>query len=127
MNLIDWSRGRLYIQYMSPSAKKFLVLSTNRVERFMSASAYVVSFVMPIAWTWNFFSEWSSSGFVERPAILRFFSVNASSFTMIVPPSRRIFTFVTSAAGFIATSTSQVSPGVRMSVLPNLIWNPLTP
>ncbi len=35
--------------------------------------------------------------------------------------------FVTSAAGFMATKTSQESPGVRMSVLPNLIWKPLTP
>ena len=35
--------------------------------------------------------------------------------------------FALRAAGFIATRTSGWSPGVWMSSLAKLIWNPLTP
>jgi hypothetical protein len=38
--------------------------------------------------------------------------VNASSLTITMPPSRTAFTFVFSAAGFMATSASTSSPGV---------------
>ena len=53
--------------------------------------------------------------------------MNASSFTMIVPPFSTEPSSAFSAAGFIATRTSGWSPGVRMSVDANWIWNAETP
>src|SRR6185369_3087237 len=46
---------------------------------------------------------------------------------MSAPPAGMSMTFVLSAAGFIATSTSGWSPGVWMSFELKLIWKPLTP
>src|SRR5215212_6045764 len=46
---------------------------------------------------------------------------------MIVPPRGRSCTFVFRAAGFIATSTSGASPGVRMSWSAKWSWKPETP
>src|SRR6476620_9529533 len=46
---------------------------------------------------------------------------------MSVPPFGRSFTFVCSAAGFIATSTFGASPGVRMSWSAKWTWKPDTP
>ena len=43
------------------------------------------------------------------------------------PPGRRSRRFTISAAGFIATSTSTSSPGVRISILPKWIWKAETP
>ena len=47
--------------------------------------------------------------------------------TISVPPLGRSFTFVRSAAGFIATSTFGTSPGVRMSWSAKWSWKPETP
>ncbi len=47
--------------------------------------------------------------------------------TISVPPFGRSFTFVRSAAGFIATSTFGASPGVRMSWSAKWSWKPETP
>ena len=46
---------------------------------------------------------------------------------MTVPPRLRSPRFTLSAAGFIATSTSGASPGVRMSWSARWIWNDETP
>ena len=46
---------------------------------------------------------------------------------MRVPPRFRSARFVFNAAGFIATSVSTSSPGVKMSWLEKLSWKPLTP
>ena len=53
--------------------------------------------------------------------------MNASLLTIRAPPAGRSPTFVFSAAGFIATSTSGWSPGVWMSLELKLIWKPDTP
>ena len=53
--------------------------------------------------------------------------MNASLLTMSAPPAGRSMTFVLSAAGFIATSTSGWSPGVWMSFDEKQIWKPETP
>ena len=53
--------------------------------------------------------------------------MKASLLTMIAPPWTRSFTFVRSAAGFMATRTSGASPGVWMSLELKLIWKPETP
>jgi hypothetical protein len=45
------------------------------------------------------------------------FSSNASLLTIRIPPGTRSTRFVTSAAGFIATSASTESPGVKISLL----------
>src|SRR3954470_5444173 len=46
---------------------------------------------------------------------------------MIVPPRGRSWRFVFSAAGFIATSTSGASPGVRMAGSAKWSWKPDPP
>ena len=53
--------------------------------------------------------------------------MNLSVFTMTIPPVFRSETFVTSAAGFMATSTLGASPGVWMSELLKCTWKPETP
>ena len=53
--------------------------------------------------------------------------MNASVSTISVPPFGRSCRFVFSAAGFIATSTSGWSPGVRMSWSAKCSWKPETP
>ncbi len=53
--------------------------------------------------------------------------MNASLLTISAPPAGSSPTFVLSAAGFIATSTSGASPGVWMSEALKLIWKPETP
>ncbi len=53
--------------------------------------------------------------------------MNASSLTRIVAPRRISPRFAFSAAGFIATSTSGVSPGVRMLREAKWIWKAETP
>ena len=53
--------------------------------------------------------------------------MKASLLTMSAPPAGRSTRFALSAAGFIATRTSGSSPGVWMSELEKLIWNPDTP
>ena len=50
--------------------------------------------------------------------------MNASRLRISVPPPGRSARFVRSAAGFIATSTSGRSPGVRMSWSEKWIWKP---
>src|SRR4051812_39622661 len=44
-----------------------------------------------------------------------------------MPPDLTLLMFVLSAAGFIATSASTSSPGVKISVLLKWTWYPLTP
>ena len=85
MKRTDWSSGRLYIQYISPSAKKFFVLSTERVDRFMSASALAVSLrdadavdLEPVP------ASRLRAGSSSSPASFRFLSVKASSLTMMI-------------------------------------------
>ena len=53
--------------------------------------------------------------------------MKASRLTISVPPFGRSRRFVRSAAGFIATSTSGASPGVRMSWSAKWSWKPETP
>ena len=53
--------------------------------------------------------------------------MKAVSLTMMVPPRRTSARFALSAAGFIATSTSGSSPGVRTWCEENWIWKPETP
>jgi hypothetical protein len=53
--------------------------------------------------------------------------MNASSFTMSVPPRSRSLRLVFRAAGFIATRTFGASPGVTMSLEAKWIWNADTP
>jgi hypothetical protein len=53
--------------------------------------------------------------------------VNSSVFTSTVPPAGTSSRFALSAAGFMATSTSGRSPGVRTSKSANCSWNDDTP
>jgi hypothetical protein len=56
--------------------------------------------------------------------LLRLRVVNSSVLTMIVAPRGRSARLALSAAGFIATSTSGASPGVRMSWSAKCSWKP---
>src|SRR5581483_7731379 len=112
---------------ISPSANMFFARSASRLVTPASLTASWVMVVSGIACTWKSASEPSSSGFVAYPALSRLRSVNASELTINVPPFGRSFTFVFSAAGFIATSTFGRSPGVRMSWSAKWIWKPETP
>ena len=53
--------------------------------------------------------------------------MNASSLTISVAPRSNSARFAFNAAGFIATSTFGLSPGVRMSREAKWIWNADTP
>ena len=63
----------------------------------------------------------SSSGLSSQPALWRFFSVKAPVSAMISPPPRTSARLTLSAAGFMATRTSTMSPAVLMPVAPKLI------
>src|SRR5262245_57821215 len=113
---------------MRPSANMFLARSASRaVTPSMSFSAPTVIDVSCTAWTCKSPREPSSSGFASYPAFFRLRSVNASVSTISVPPLGRSPRFVFNAAGFIATSTSGRSPGVRMSWSAKCSWKPETP
>ena len=62
--------------------------------------------------------ELSSNGEVSYPALSKSLFVNVSIFTMIVPPFLIQFLLAFNAAGFMATKTSAISPGVLISILP---------
>ncbi len=109
------SVGRWYIHERRPSANMFFARSASFLPSPVSSRAPMVMVAMATLCTWNFSSESSSSGFESYPTFVRFRLVNSSVLTMRMPPSGRSTTFALSAAGFIATSTSGRSPGVRMS------------
>src|SRR4051794_13926100 len=113
---------------MRPSANMFFARSASRaVTPSMSLSAPTVIDVNCTACTCQPSSEPSSIGLDSYPAFFRLRSVKASVSTISVPPFGRSRRFVFRAAGFIATSTSGWSPGVRMSWSAKWSWNPETP
>ncbi len=69
----------------------------------------------------------SSSGLLSYPTFFSAFGVNSPVSTMIVDPFGTSPRFALSAAGFIATSTSGASPGVRMSWSAKCSWKLETP
>ena len=88
-------------------------------------SALVVSLVMSIAKTRKRSSEPSSSGFAAILGLLRdSASLNCSRSTISMPFGFRSSMLTLSAAGFIATSTSQASPGVKTSLDEKFSWKP---
>ena len=119
--------SRSYSQYIIPSAKKFLQRSASLEFRPKGSTVSLVSRDSSTGTTRYALTVPSSSGFSSRFASLKSRFVNLSTLTMISPPSRSRRRLATSAAGFIATSTSAMSPGVKMSWLANWIWNPDTP
>ena len=70
----------------------------------------------------------SSIGFIVlNPAFWMPFSSKASSSRMMVAVGLAHLALAIRAAGFIATSTSQKSPGVLISIEPMCTWKPDTP
>ena len=92
-----------------------------------SASASCTRLLMSISILRKASSEPSVSGFESRLALARSFSANMPVLQMTIPPGLRSLMLTTSAAGFIATSTSGASPGVWMSFDAKRIWKPETP
>src|SRR5689334_15110604 len=72
-------------------------------------------------------SELSSSGLAAYPAFSSARVSKASEFTRSVPPGASSAMFAVSAAGFIATRTFGMSPGVRISWSEMWTWNDETP
>ncbi len=87
----------------------------------------MVNLVMSTSNTWKRFNEPSVSGLLAYSAFFRFCSLNCSLSTMRMPFACRSPMLTFSAAGFIATSTSGASPGVKTSRLEKCSWKPLTP
>src|SRR3954468_21096598 len=95
-----------------------------------SPKPWTAATVIPVRSTWcreYSASESFSSGFSEYPALVRLRAVKSWVSTMIVAPFGRSERLARSAAGFIATSTSGASPGVRMSWSAKCTWNDETP
>ena len=109
------SLGRWYIHDCRPSANMFLDRSASFLDNPVSASAPIVRVAMATSCTWYCSSEESSSGFAAYPTFVRLRLLNSSVLTISTPPGGRSAMLALSAAGFIATSTSGRSPGVRMS------------
>ena len=122
------SVGREYIQDSRPSAYMFLhrpASLRDRSER--AASASKVSWVRSNACTVNESRLPSVSGLLDQPTRASARSVKSRVSTMIVAPLARSLRLAFSAAGFIATSTSGRSPGVRMSWSAKCSWKEETP
>ena len=122
------SVGRPYSHDSTPSANRFFARPASRVEApSIPSTAATVSDVIGIRWTRYPLSDPSSNGFDEYPAFSKLRLLNASSLTISVAPRSSSARFALSAAGFIATSTFGLSPGVRMSREAKWIWNAETP
>ena len=105
----------------------FLARSASLREMSWCSRAFTVSEVSGTGCRVQLASEPSSSGFAAYPTFVRFRLVNSSVLTMRSPPRGRSDRFALRAAGFIATSTSGASPGVRMSWSAKCSWKLLTP
>ena len=131
-NAMVGSSGRPYIHETKPRANMFFARLASLRD---SSNSFTASTVMPVrstAWTWksaSMSSGWpsSSSGFASYPALLRLRAEKSAVSTTIVAPLCRSDTFAFSAAGFMATRTSGVSPAVRMSWSAKWIWKDETP
>ena len=106
IHVIVGSIDRSYSQNIRPSAKKFFVRSFcfDVISRPSSDRSLRVE--IGTSNTVTCLSEPSVSGFEAYAALFRFCWVNASLLTISAPPAGSSPTFVLSAAGFIATSTS---------------------
>ena len=123
------SVGRPYIHETRPRANMFFARAASLRERPNSLTA---STVIPVRSTGCTaysarVSSSSSSGLTVYPALSRLRLVKSWVSTMIVAPLGRSPRLAFSAAGFIATSTSGASPGVRMSWSAKCTWNDETP
>ena len=121
------SVGRPYSQDSSPRANMFFAREASLRD---SPNSLTASTVIPVRSTgWRAYSsrEPSSSGFAAYPALVRLRVVKSAESTMTVAPLGRSPRLARSAAGFIATSTSGASPGVRMSWSAKWTWNDETP
>ena len=76
---------------------------------------------------WQMSTVPSCRGLFSSRAFFKSMSLNLSVLTMITPPCLSAFRLVTSAAGFMATNTSERSPGVKISLFANCSWKPETP
>ncbi len=121
------SIGRLNIQVIRPRAKKFLERRTPRPPTPESFTASRVISSMGTSMTVYPRSEPSRSGLVAYAARARLRSSKASRFTTMVPAGARSARLALRAAGFIATRTSGLSPGVRMSLSAMCTWKEETP
>ena len=126
-NEIVDSVGRPYIQDSSPSANMFFARLASLRDSPNSLTASTVMSVSSKACTSYSASESFSSGFSAYAALFRLRVVKSWESTMIVAPFLMSARFALSAAGFIATSTSGESPGVRMSWSAKWTWNDETP
>ena len=105
----------------------FLARAASLRERPNCLTASTVMPVRSTGWTAYVASESSSRGLAVYPALVRLRAEKSWVSTMIVAPGGRSPRLARRAAGFIATSTSGASPGVRMSWSAKWTWNDETP
>src|SRR3954471_22906173 len=126
-NAIVDSVGRPYSHDSRPRANMFFARAASLRDSPNSLTASTVIPVRSSAWTAYSERVSSSSGFSVYPAFDRLRAVKSWLSTTIVAPFGRSPRLARKAAGFIATSTSGASPGVRMSWSAKWTWNDETP
>jgi hypothetical protein len=98
-----------------------------RVRSVKDDSASTAIEVIATGWTCHASSDPSSRGLSAYPTFARLRLVNSSVLTMMLAPRGRSRRLARRAAGFIATSTSGASPGVRTSWSAKCSWKLDTP
>ena len=106
------SMGRSKSQQTRPRAKMLRHLSTLLLSRPESASAALVMVVTGASTTCAVMPNSLKGSSVLKSALRRSASLNESMSTITTPPGLRNLMFCLRAAGFMAISTSQLSPGV---------------
>jgi hypothetical protein len=122
------SVGRLYIHDSRPRANIFLARSLSLRESVAkSASASTSSTSAALGGPCQLSREPSSRGDAAYPTLARLRLENSSVSTMMLAPRGTSARLAFRAAGFIATSTSGASPGVRTSWSAKCNWKLETP
>ena len=124
---ISGCRSRSNIHSDSPSVHMFLQRSASLLPSPNGFTASSVSCEMLSVITCHLARLPSVSGSASYFAFARLRALNSPWSAITSPPAFSASTLVFSAAGFIATSTSSMSPAVSIAVDPKLIWNADTP
>ena len=122
------SRGRSNNQQTSPRANIFFERRADLLSRPNSANPSFTIVEIGAATTCTLFSPNSLNGSsVVNKALSRSLFLNESVSIMTIAFGLMCFTFTFKAAGFMATRTSALSPGVKIFRDPRCTWNPDTP
>ena len=122
------SRGRSNNQQTRPRANIFFERSADLLSKPNSAKPSFTIVEIGAATTCTLFRPSSLNGSsVVYKALSRSLFLNESVSIITIAFGLIFFTFTFRAAGFIATKTSALSPGVKILRDPRCTWNPDTP